>query len=501
MQFGLPSADFSGALLERWPSWSATAPRRIAAARKLQIYAENHLPLVHQKIDECLEGGQAAAFVKVFATRSPNLLLAVASAIAVAYRQGCRRELKGASPTLAAAFAELIRESGIERKAAGLNSRSWVAGPHIIAPHFTRRGKLALDILGPDCCDVERDGDDIDAVLWRHGGEYVLLDGDRWRYFDAKGDERPPEPGTEPAHAVGVCPAVPFVSFDGGADFWAQTAHNGLVDATLLIGYKAALGLFARQVRGSPQTTIFSDIEKMPPGQVMGHPFLPLLLPSDPGTRLQVDDEAVVKAEDYLSEISAIITMAVSSEGLPPNSITLQANSATPDWGGLAINAEGPRLAAHRDKQVPPLKASELALWPIVADLVRGSAHRFARVMPPGDEVRDMLRVDFPDLSSPAEQLQRIEVMKAGLPFGLSSPSDIPLAARPELSRPEVEETRAANLANYIATIEPLVSRNIPGKAPEAHGYQTVAQEQGRTGGVESGKTRAAQAEEDNSTP
>jgi hypothetical protein len=488
------AADLSGALGARWPTWSASQPRRQAAGRKLQIYNENHLPLVHQQIDACLGGGVAAGYVKLFSTRSPNLLLAVANAIAVAYRHGCQRTLKDAAPPLAAAFKELVRESGIERRAAGINARSWVAGPHIIAPHFTKRGKLALDIIGPDACDVERDGDDIDRVLWSCSGGYILLDADRWTYFDKMGNELKPEEGTDPMHAVGLCPAVPFVSFDGGPDWWAQSAHNGLVDATLLIGYKSALGLFFRQVMGSPQTVIFSEIEKMPPGQVLGHPIMPLLLGQQ--DKVQIFDERVVSAKDYLDEISALLTMAISAEGLPPGSVTLVANNN--DWGNLAINAEGPRLAVHRDKMVPFLKKSEFDLWPNVCDLVRGSKHRFAGVLPPGDEIREMLRIDFPDLSSPDEQLKRIQVMQAGLPYGLSAPSDIPVAAKPEVSIEEVEEKLASNLLKYVASIEPLVKRNIPADAPEANGYQSVAQEQGRIGGRESGKSRALQVAQEN---
>lgn len=484
--------DLSGELKTIWPEWAAGTARRTAAGVKLLIYAEDHLPLIHAKIDEVMSAGIAAGFVKRFASRSPNLLRAVASAIAVAYRQGCQRELRGASPDVAKAFAEIVAESGIDRKAAGLNARSWIAGPHIVSPYLTRRGKLALDIAGPNKCDVRLDGDDLDAVLWEHKGRFVLLDGARWRYFNADGDEIPPEPGTSPEHAVGVCPAVPFVSYDGGDDFWAATAHNGLVDATISIGYKVALGLFARQVAGFPLTSIFAELEKLPAGQVMGHPFLPMLLPTD--AKVQVDGERVVRAEDYLEEIGALITLAVSGEGLPPGSVTMKATPG--DFGSLTVNAEGPRLAAHRDAQVPPLKKSELSLWPNVCDMLRGSVHRHARILPPGDEVRDMLRASFPDLSSPAEQLARIGVMRAGLPFGLSSPSDLMLAARPEVSRPEVEEDRAANLAEYIADIEPLVHRNIPADAPEARGVQTIAQEQGRAGGEASGQTRAAQSQE-----
>lgn len=480
--------DLPGQLGARWSGWARSAERRASAARKLLIYQEDHLSLIHNEINTLLGGGISAAYVKQFAKRMPNVLMAVANTIAVGYRSGVRRVLKGASPEVARAFADLVTESGIGRRAAGLNARSWVAGPHILAPHFTGRGKLALDIIEPSRCDIVRDGDDVDAVLWQHGGSYIEFGPEAWRYFDAKGDEL----DDAVYHAVGVCPAVPFVSFDGGSDFWAASAHNGLVDATLTIAYKVALGLFARQVSGIPLTVIFSRLEKLPPGQTLGHPILPLLL--DPAEdKVQVFDERVVGTE-YLNEAQALLTMAVSAEGLPPGSITMQANAM--DSGGLVINAEGPRLSALRDKQVPDLKASELALWPIVADLVRGSVHRHARVMPPGDEIRDMIRVTFPDLSSEEQQLKRIEVMKAGLPYGITSPTDLILAAQPEVTPDEVRELREERLVDYIEFIDPLVRRNIPAAAPEAHGHQTIAQEQGRTGGQASGQTRAAQAQE-----
>jgi len=111
-----------------------------------------------------------------------------------------------------------------------------------------------------------------------------------------------------------------------------------------------------------------------------------------------------------------------------------------------------------------------------------------------------MLRVDFPDLSTPDEQLKRIAVLAAGLPYGLSSPVDVPLAARPELTREDVDVTQKANLTAYIERIEPLVSRNIPGRAPDAPGHQTAAQQQGRQGGLASGEARAATAAQENAS-
>lgn len=479
-----------GALGERWPGWARGGARRVAAGRKLAIYAENHLGLIGAKIDQMLGGGQIAADIRRFAHRSPNVLKAVADAIAVAYRQGCTRSLRGASPEVSRAFADIVTESGIQRKAAGINARSWASGPQWVCPYLSSRGALTLDVVGSDRLDAELRGEDVERVLWKQGGAWILLDPAGWTYYDDRGNET----GGHVSHAVGRTPAVPFVCIDGGDDWWCSTAHDGLADATLMCAYKLALGLYTRQTNSKSQLVISGAIESMPKGQVLGHPVQPLLLPD--GTASVLD--LAVDPSQYLSEISAILTMAISAEGLPPGSVTLVASNN--DWGSLAVSAEGPRLAAHRDRQVPWLLHSERELWPVVCDLVRGSVHKHARALPPGDEVRDMLRVDFPDLSTPKEQLERIEVMKAGLPYGLSSPIDVPLAARPELTREEVDETQRQNLADYIARIEPLVTRNIPGRAPDAPGHQTAAQQQGRQGGLASGEARAATAAQENAS-
>lgn len=491
----MDSGGLPGTLGARWPGWARSLQRRTAATRKLAIYKEAHLDIVGAQIDRMLGGGQIAPDIRRFAHRSPNVLKAVCDAIAVAYRSGCTRTLRGVSPEVARAFADVVTESGIQRKAAGINARSWAAGPHFVMPYLSSRGQLALDIAGPDRLDAEMRGEDVERVLFQlpksQGGSFVLLDANGWTYFGSNGEHT----GGDVSHAVGRCPAVPFVCIDGGDDWWCSTAHDGLADATIMCAYKLALGLYTRQVNSKPQLALSGQVENLPKGQVLGHPVQPILLPD--GTASVLD--LTVDPAQYLSEISAIMTMAVSVEGLPPGSVTLVASNS--DWGSLAVAAEGPRLAAHRDRQVPWLLHSERELWPIACDLVRGSTHKHARILPPGDEVLDMLRVSFPDLSTPDEQLKRIQVLQAGLPFGLSSPVDVPLSARPELTREEVDETQKANLAAYIARIEPLVARNIPGQAPAANGHQTVAQQQGRQGGIASGETRAANAAQENANP
>jgi len=472
-----------GDLADRWPDWAASAGRRVAAGRKLRIYGEDHRGMVLELIRDRLQNAEVASYVQKFASRSPNLLRAVVDAIAVSYQRGCRRELRGLGETAAKAFADIVAESGIDRKANGLNAKAWLTGPVIVSPHLDTRGRLALDIVTSDVLDVQRDGDYLAGVLWRSGGTWIELTEDAWHYYDASGELTKSVP-----HGAGMCPAVAFTAIDNTADFWCSAAHAGLADATLDVAYLLAFGLYVRQVSGTKLTVVRGNIENIGAGQSLGHPALPLVLSGTPGdVDVQVFDR-IVPAKDHLEEIGALITMAISAEGLPPGSVQMVANNS--DWGNLAIQVEGSRLGVLRDRQVPFCRAGELDIWPLAIEVLRSSTHRHARALPPGDEVRDALRVGYPDLSSPKETRERIEAMKAGLPYGLTSPADWLLAARPELTRAEAEEEMRENLRVYLDTIEPLVNRNLPRSAPTADGAQTIAQDQGREGGLASGETR-----------
>lgn len=474
----------TGALAERWPDWAAGNDRRGKAAIKHQIYLEDHLAQVVARIRWHLPEPKVHRPVERYATRSPNLLKTITDAVAVSYQRGCQRELRGASELVQKAFAEVVAESGIDRFSNGLNARAWILGPTIVSPHLDTRIKLGIDIITPDSVEVKRDGPYLTDVLWRVSNTWIELSADAWRYWDMKGNLEKIVP-----HAAGVCPAAIFRAVDHTSDWWGTTEHQGLVDATLDVSYKLAFGLFVRQVSGNKLTVVQGNIEDIPAGQSAGEVGGALFInASSAETDVKVLDR-IVPAKDHLDEIAAMIALAASTYGIPPGEIST-GSATTSGWGGLTVAVRGERLGQLRDKQVPFLRASELELWPLVCDLLRGSPHKHSRILPPGDEVREMLRVSFPDLAPPEDVLARIEAMKAGLPYGLSSPADWMLASRPELTRSEVNELREANLAEYIKTIEPLVSRNIPGQAPAAEGAQTIAQEQGRTGGIKSGEAR-----------
>lgn len=468
-----------GELAAHWPGWADTQHRRDAATRKLRIYGEEYLGMLRDSIEERMGPGRVTFDVKRFATRSPNLLKSVVDSVAVAYQRGCARELRGLGDSASKAFAAVVTESGIDRKQSGINARSWLQGPVLCVPHIDSRNRLALDLADADAFDVVREGDYIEQALWYEQGEWIELTADAWNYYDQAGDLV-----RSVTHSAGVCPAVAFTSMDNTRDYWSSSEHAGLVDTTLLVGYKAAFGLYVRQSAAVPLTTIFADIEKIAEGQVLGHPIQPVLLPAD--AKIQVDDR-IVPAKDYLDEISAIITMAISAEGIPPGSVQMVTGQG--EWGTLAVAVEGSRLAVLRDRQVPHLRAHELELWPLCCAVLRNSTHRLARELPPPDEVRDALRVTFPDLATPKDTIDRIAALEAGLPHGLTSATDFMLAARPEMDRAAVQEQIAANLVEYAVRNELLASRNTPADASKSG--ETLAQKQGREGGELSAKSRA----------
>lgn len=474
-----------GELAERWSGWSAGDRRRVAAARKLALYGERHRHMVEGLIEERFAGEPKVAHaVKKFADRSPNLVRSVVSAVAVAYSRGCRRELVDLGDAATRAFAALLDEAGVDRLAPMINAAAWFTGPTLVCPHLDARGRLRLDVITPDSNDARHDGDEIESAIWRRqDGVWVELTDESWSYFDEDGELLHRAP-----HGAGACPAVVFRTDGNLSDWWSTDIHAGLCDAALTVAYKMALGLWTRQVSSNKLTVIYGNFEDIAPGQTVAHHGLPVYVGPKGTADVQVFDRSV-SASDWLAECKAIITLAVSAYGLPPSSVTFENSSA--DWGTLAIAVRGEALGLLRNRQVPWLRAAERELWPLVCDVVRGGGHRLAGQLPPGDEVRDALRIYFPDIAQPAELKARIEALAAAVPFGLASPEDFLLASRPELTREEAVEEIRRNREQELARLDALAARNVA--ATPDRGLQSIAQLQGREGGLQSGALRQEQ--------
>lgn len=447
--------------------------------------------MVKAHIRNRMQDSEVQDEVAAFASRANNLVRSVAEVVPVAYNRGATRELPGLGDMARRTFAQLVAESGIARLANTINALCWLLGPVLVGPCIVDGGRrLSLDVILPVQDEVKlAHPERVEAALWQSGGVWVELDGEAWRYYDGKG-----EPAAETVyHGAGVAPVSIFRTEDYLLGWWGDTLHAGLVDASLDVAYKHALGLWSRQNSANYLTVINADLDGIPAGQTIGHPARPMVLHAQGNASPVSVYNRSINPSEYLSEMAAIVEGAVARYGIPTSEISYAANNS--NWGSLSIAVRGERLGLLRDKQVPWLYFGETQLWPLVCDVVRGSTHRLARVCPPGDEVRDALRVNFPDLASPADVTARIDAIKAGLPLGITNAADFFLQGRPELTREDADELRRSNLETYAADIADLASRNLS-PADVARGVESVAQLQGRAGGQASGQARLALAQE-----
>lgn len=518
---------YRGELFDLWPEWELGEKRRAEVTRRLEVYQGAYKKRVQRMIRERVNDGKSASEIVKCVTTAHNLAGTVADAIAVAYQRGCGRELRvqrppvegqetlapvsvGVEPGAAKAFVDLVIESGMPELGVKLNALSWLTGPIILAPYVVEvRGepRLCLHEMLADRTEVRRSRhapDVLEAILWeRDDGVFVELDAHGWRYWTAEGarwvqlggqwvaqKKESGAVGENPyiPHGLDYCPAVPLRSTDPLLDWWGATDHQGLIDATLEVAVMWAVGRWVRSQTTVPLTVIVGLIENIPALQALGHPTQPLIF-NAPAGQVSVDvKDRSTDPSRYLSEIAALVNATVARYGIPPSEVTFENNGAA--WHSLAIAVRGERLGVQRDAQVPWLRRAELALWPVVADVVRASTHRHSEALPPPVIFQAALRIAFPDLATPEERIKRTEAFERGLPHGLSNAVTEMMTATPERPRAELEEENLENLRDHADRIELVAARNVP--VDPARGYQSLAQLQGRIGGL----TGAARTED-----
>lgn len=486
-----------GPLFDLWPEWQLGEKRREAAAVKLELYSGDYAARVRKLTRQWIVDPKAAAAVAKVVNTAHGLFGSVTDAVSVCYQRGVRRELRGAGPAPARAFSSVVVESGMIERAMSLNQLAWATGPVVLVPYVAPvRGapRLCMSVMTADRTEVRRHPDAVDvieALLWRRDdGVFVEVDALGWRYWTANGD--PLNGGAYVPHGLDHCPAIvlrarPWLP----ADPCNAIDHVGLVDATLQVAFRHALALWLRQQVAVPQVVITAPIAAVPGDQTLGTPTVPLYFNAAPAEVKYEVHERKVDVGQCLAEIAGIANAAIARYGIPPSEVTYENNNS--NWGSLSVTVRGERLAAQRDQQVPHLRRSEFALWSSACNVVRASTHQHARTLPGADEVADILRVGFADLATPAEQLERLAVLEKAEPRGLMTATDLLLHAQPELTREEAEEMIAANLGAYASRLEQLVSRNVA--ADPARGVQSIAQIQGREGGLASGEARRVDAQ------
>ena len=461
------------------------------AGEKLELWDGRHLKRLHALVSERMINPQAAEQVKKYTNVSRNLLRQITKTVAIAYNRGVIRTLgDSVSQDTAKAFAEVVSESSMPQAATLINAYSWLLGPTFVVPVIESDGTFWLDIVGPDRSDVIRQNPrTAGALLYqREDGLFIRLDREGWSYYDSEGE--PIKGLASIPHALGYCPAAIFRSKHWAGDWWNTWEHRALVDASYDVAMFEALMNWSRK-QGGKQLAIQAPLASLAGKQPIGNPETPLFFDTtNAAGEISIDVlDLDSSAATWLSLIDAKVAGVCELYGLPPSLIS-GVNSNT-DWGQVGLARAPEVLDALRDEQIPWLDRGELQLWPMVCDVLRGSTHRHARALPPGDEVREMLRVHFLEpLPNVKRSLDRLALFTEQEKLGLASVTDLILEERPTLTPEQAEEIVKSNLAHYFARIEQARAMNLPMDTADA--AASVAELQGRLGGLTKAENAAA---------
>lgn len=479
-----------------WDVQDGADTRQARAALKRRLFEEDFLDDVKRIIASRMSDAEAIAGVQAHAAETVNFCASLTKAVAVVYDYGCRRYLRGATTEQSAAFSDIVRESQASLLQSGWNVWAWLLGPTFVVPSM-QAGEMRLTTVTPDVSHVQRRGDMVERVLWRDGAVYIEVSADGWRYFAAEtGAELAPEKivGAPVTHVATTNPPIATFRIDRPArnDWWCSTRHRGLALGTLEAAFWWAHLQWIRKTQSRKLLVAKAPRERIIADQTFADPELPFWYDGPPA---EADFEVIdfnTGPKDHVEMIRFIGEQIAEREGIPGAEITF--DNSSNDLGTVSLQLRREKLAHVHAQQVAPLVAGEVSLWAAVADYARAGGHRHAGKLPPPDEVRQMLAIEFPSPEVVTDPKARMELDTMELKLGLTSPAQIMQRRNPSLTLADCDAQMRANLENYASLLDFIAARNIPRDPGQA--TQTLAQAQGSVGGL----TRAAnqQAQETN---
>lgn len=478
-----------------WDVGDVQEGRHKQAALKRRIYEEDFLEDIRELIGRRMVDPEARGLVQEHAAETVNFLRSIVTAIAVVYDYGCRRYLRGASAAASAAFSDLVRETDAPLLQSRWNVWGWLLGPTFVVPAM-RDGAMRLTFATPDVSWARFQGDEIEAVLWRAGKLYIEVSADGWRYFDEKGQpvERK-EFGTDRNGRVALNLAAPpiatFRTDLPAKDWWSSSRHRGLAAGTLEACYWWAHLQWIRKSQSRKLLVAKARKDKLIGGQNATDPEIPYLYDGEPDeAAFEVHDFNTPPA-DHLSMIRFIGEQLAEREGIPGAEVTFD-NSSDGDMGVVSLQLRREKLAHVHMQQVPHMVRGEADLWPAVVAVAKSAGHRHAAALPPPDEIREMLTVEFPEPEVVTDPKARLELDAEKLRLGLTSPVKIMQRHHPSLTLEECKALQREHLTEYAELLDFIASRNLPSNPGRA--TQTLAEAQGSVGG----QTRVANQQEEN---
>lgn len=451
----LPSQGF----LASWPADPQAARRKGSALKRLRILQEDFREQILERIVCTHMDPTVQTRISRFASVALNPARDITQAVAMSYDLGVRRVLKGAPEEAQLAFAALVKETEAATLAPNWNRYAFLLGPTIVVP-CVRRGRIALELLRPDSLDVLPDPEDPlgtpAAAVWAaHGGDaaFVALDGDAWHYLNEQGREI-----RTSRHGLGFFPGAVFRLDHPTDGWWPRTYQERLVDATITIASTYAVMQWVRKSQNKKLLLVVGETENIPRGQLLD-PELALTIESrqQNATTISVED-FTTSPEYFLAEIRFTLENVIGSVGIPQSAVTYDVDK---DGGFMAANFKKERLGHLREAQIPFMDRGEHALWPATVAMAQAAGHPLGGKLPPPDEIRDMLAVEWPRLKTIDDPLQREQLYREQLKRGGVSPIDMLQEDRPGLTRAECEALMRSNLGDYAALATELAERNL----------------------------------------
>lgn len=431
----------------------------MSALTRLRILQEDFRASIIERIHETHMEPSIRERVCKFVSVAVNPARDVTQAVAMAYDLGVRRVLKGASEEASLAFAALVRESQAATKAPHWNRFAFFLGPTIIAP-AVRKGKLQLELIRPEVCDIAQDPEDpmglpAAAVWTTHGSDasYVMLDAQAWRYLDDKGKEI-----RVSTHGLGYFPGAVMRLDEPCDDWWPRNYQERLVDGTITCAYVYAKMSWVRKSQNKHFLAAIGDTEGIAKGQMLD-PELALTAQTNTPNALTLEVfDFNTSPDDFLKEIKFTTEQLIESYGIPQSAVSFD---VSPDGGMMAISVQKEKLGHLRTAQTPYLTQGEAQLWPAAVAIARVAGHPLAPKLPPPDEVAEMLTIEWPALKVIDDPLKREELYQTRLKRGGVSPIDMIQEDNPHLTRAECRALMEENLAEYAALTHAITSRGL----------------------------------------
>lgn len=314
------------------------------------------------------------------------------------------------------ALRELAHESQFDVVAEQVNHLAWLQGPQFAVP-ILRDGRLCVDVIGPHVADIVQNlADPLRmpvALAWhlsaRKIGEDVehqihVLDHFTLRRFRVRQgryvlDEEPIAHG----YSINDRPALPAACLRfslplTGDDWWLVDQQHRLTGGTVEVGVQLARLALVRKAQCHKLLTLVGDLSSMPRGQEgLSDPEQPVV--ADTGPRSQTAKPEIglldfnTPPDDAIKQILFWVLSMVE-----PLGGHIQVDPGQPDIYGKIVVPPAAQ-AEHRKRQLPSAALFEADFWAAAAAMLRSEGDPRSYDMPPHEDVRTSLRVNFGALS------------------------------------------------------------------------------------------------------